>query len=264
VTPSSLRKLFDLQWWQRRCLRGPLGTITHVATQSPVAALTFDDGPDPAWTPRLLEILAAHGARATFFMLGRAAERYPDVVQSAARGGHAIGNHSWDHPSFALVRGPERRAQIRRCARAVGAHGIRLFRPPFGQQTLASRIDAFRLGYRVVTWNVVAWDWLDRGAAWMTGELLAHIRPGSIVLLHDSLADGGYSEGSHADREDMLTAVSNVLQVLENTLTFVTVPELMTHGRAQRAPWIVRPSPAFAERLARRRPVVPEPPRSNR
>src|SRR5215470_16653131 len=166
--------------YRRWLFRGVLGTITHVATDSPVVALTFDDGPDPTWTPRLLEILATRNARATFFMLGRAAAAHRDLVRDVARAGHAIGNHSWDHPSFPLISGAERRAQISRCADALAPHGGRLFRPPFGQQSFASRIDAFVLGYRVVTWNVVAWDWLDHDAEWMTQQLLDRIRAGSI------------------------------------------------------------------------------------
>ena len=242
-----------LQWWQHRCLRGALGTITHVVTESPLVALTFDDGPDPVWTPLLLDILAGRDARATFFMLGRSAERYPDLVSAVVRGGHAIGNHSWDHPSFPLLGTAERRAQITRCARALGAAGSRLFRPPFGQQNFASRIDAWRLGYQVVTWNVVGWDWLRRGAERMARELVEQIRPGSIVLLHDTLADGGYSDGAYAPRDEMLTAVSTVIGTLAGTMEFVTVPELLARGRPQRQPWLVTPSPSFAERVRQRR-----------
>lgn len=253
MSVRSVRKLFDPQWWQRRCLGGSLGTITSVATESPVVALTFDDGPDPVATPRLLDILAAHDARATFFMLGIAAERYPEIVRAVARGGHAIGNHSWDHPSFPLLRGAERRTQIRRCARTLRAQGMRLLRPPFGQQDFASRIDAFVLGYRVIAWNVVVHDWLDRGADRMTRDLLDQIRPGSIVLLHDGLVAGGLVETLHYGRDDMLIAVSNLLERLGTSMKFVTVPELLGHGRARRQPWLVQPSPAFAERLARQR-----------
>jgi len=249
----SARKLLDPQWWQHRCLRGALGTITHVVTESPLVALTFDDGPDPVWTPRLLEILAARDARATFFMLGRSAARHPDLVSAVVRGGHAIGNHSWDHPSFPLLRGAERRAQITRCARALGAAGSRLFRPPFGQQNFASRIDALLLGYQVITWNVVGMDWLRRGAERMARELDDQIRPGSIVLLHDTLADGGYSDGAYAPRDEMLTAVSTVTETLAKTMKFVTVPEILARGRPQRQPWLVTPSPDFAERVRQRR-----------
>lgn len=256
-----LRRLLDpkrqLHALPHRCLRGPLGTITHVATASPLVALTFDDGPHPLWTPRLLELLGAHGAHATFFMLGSSAARYPDVVDAVARAGHAIGNHSWDHPSFPLISSRDRRAQITRCAAVLGSRGARLLRPPFGQQSAAARIDAFLLGYRVVTWSVVAWDWLDRGAAQMTSDLLSQIQAGSIVLLHDAIAYGGISEGSHEDRADMLTAVSNVLTALATTMRFVTVPELLHRGVAQRRPWLVEPSAVFRERLAQRyRPVA--------
>src|SRR5206468_4992188 len=76
------------------------GAITHVATGEAIAALTFDDGPHPEFTPRLLDILDKHRARATFFMLGENARRHPDLVQRVAQVGHVIGNHSWDHSVF--------------------------------------------------------------------------------------------------------------------------------------------------------------------
>lgn len=237
---------------QRWCMGGRLGTITRVETESPVLALTFDDGPDPAATPRLLDILGAYDARATFFMLGEAAARHPEIVRDVARRGHAIGNHSWDHPSFPMIGRAQRLAQIRRCAGAIGTHGMPLFRPPFGQQSLASRIDAFRLGYQVVTWSVVALDWLDRSADQMTKEILGKVRPGSIVLFHDGLAAGGLAGDLHWNRDDMLAAVSNILAALRGTMSFVTVPELLAHGPARREPWLVHPSPQFAERLAQR------------
>jgi len=252
LVPTRLRRGYRRPW----PFTGPLGTITHVVTTSPVAALTFDDGPDPASTPRLLDILSAHGARATFFMLGTAAARYPEIVRDVARRGHAIGNHSWDHPSFALIRSAERREQLRRCAGALGASHAPLFRPPFGQQTIASRIDAARLKYDVVAWNVVGRDWLDLGVDGLTRDLLAQIRPGSIILLHDALAPGGLLEDIHTSRDDMLSAVANVLDALRTTMRFVTVPELLRSGRARREPWLVRPSAGFAERLAQRRAHV--------
>jgi peptidoglycan-N-acetylglucosamine deacetylase len=123
-----------------------LGTITHVVTQDHVVALTFDDGPHPEFTPRLLEILRGHQARATFFMLGEAARRYPDLVKQVATEGHAIGNHSWDHPSFPLITARQQQQQIIACAQALAPYGQRLFRPPYGHQSMPSRLTAFRLG----------------------------------------------------------------------------------------------------------------------
>jgi peptidoglycan/xylan/chitin deacetylase (PgdA/CDA1 family) len=106
-----------------------LETITHVPTQEPVAALTFDDGPRPECTPRLLDLLKRDRVHATSLMLGEAAKKYPDVVRQVA-GGHAIGNRSWDHWSFPLIRWRERPAQLRACASAIAPYGgQRLFRP---------------------------------------------------------------------------------------------------------------------------------------
>ena len=123
-----------------------VGTITHVKTEEAVVALTFDDGPHPEFTPRLLEILEKHHARATFFLVGESAKKYPELVKRIAKAGHSIGNHSWDHPSFPLITGRDRRWQLRACEEAIAPYGQKLFRPPFGNQTIASRLDAFLFG----------------------------------------------------------------------------------------------------------------------
>src|SRR5262249_4930611 len=86
-----------------------VGALTEVKTDEPIAALTFDDGPHPIYTPALLDILQKHVAQATFFMVGTAATAQPAIVRQVAQAGHAIGNHSWDHPSFLSIRSPERR-----------------------------------------------------------------------------------------------------------------------------------------------------------
>lgn len=139
-----------------------LGTITHVSTPERIAALTFDDGPHPEFTPRLLALLEKYQARGTFFMVGEMASHYPKLVRRIADAGHAIGNHSWDHPSFPAISSRERVRQIRACEEVIGSDGQKLFRPPFGNQTFRTRFDALRLGYRVVAWNVVGSDWKDR------------------------------------------------------------------------------------------------------
>src|SRR5215813_2722034 len=78
----------------------PVGSLIRVATREPAIALTFDDGPDPRETPRVLDVLERHGARGTFFLVGKSVERYPEIVARAAAAGHALANHSWDHLSF--------------------------------------------------------------------------------------------------------------------------------------------------------------------
>jgi peptidoglycan/xylan/chitin deacetylase (PgdA/CDA1 family) len=214
------------------------GTITHVSTSDKVAALTFDDGPDPVFTPVLLDILKKHNAHATFFMIGRAAERHPDLVKKVAEAGNAIGIHSWDHPSFPSITSRERRRQILACSRAVAPYGCRLFRPPYAHQTLMSRLDALLLRHEVIAYNVHALDWERRDAAWMAGELERKTFQGSIILLHDSLwsvlVDGAQ------DRFPMLSALDMFLTEVKGQLRFVTVPELLKLGRAQRRNWYVR------------------------
>ena len=215
--------------------RKVLGAITHVETKDNVAALTFDDGPDPKSTPNLLEILKKHGAKATFFMIGKNAERYPHIVRQVAQAHHAIGNHSWDHPSFPLISGRKRRAEIRACAKAISPYGQRLFRPTFGQQTLASSFDALFLSYKVITWNIEVEDWLDHDANWITAKLMNGIKPGSVVLLHDSLYHT--YEDRYADRKPVLDAVDTLLEQLSGHFRFVTIPELLKHGRPKRQYW---------------------------
>ncbi len=167
-----------------------------------MVALTFDDGPDPVSTPRLLNVLAAHRARATFFMIGVRAAQHPELVKRVATEGHAIGNHSWDHPSFPLISSRERRAQIRACARAMAPYGRLLFRPPYGDQDLASWLDARRMGYRVVAWKVAAGDWVDRDGPSIADDVTTDLRRGSVVLFHDGLFDA--SDDRFFARESML------------------------------------------------------------
>lgn len=213
-----------------------VGTITSVSTSNQVAALTFDDGPDPVFTPRLLDVLKKHRTKATFFMVGKAAERHPDIVREVGVAGHAIGNHSWDHPSFPLITGRERRAQIRACETAIAPYGQKLFRPPYGDQSLLSRLEASWLGYQVIMYSVTAVDWLDHDPDWMKSRVMSRIQNGSIILFHDSLFQ--YRDSRYADREPMLSALDMLLKELSGRFTFVTIPELMSQGRPQMTYWI--------------------------
>ena len=224
-----------------------LGTITHVSTVEPAVALTFDDGPTPDTTPRLLALLERYGARATFFMVGEAALRHPDLVRQVAERGHAIGNHSWDHPALTVLAGRHRRRQISACQLALGPHGHRLFRYPYGLQSLRARLDAFWLGFEVIQWNVSPGDWCEIDPHAIANRIVAGIRPGSIVVLHDGLYDRGQpglgvtlDRLPVVDRGAMLRAVEIVLQQVSHQYRFVTVPELLRLGRPER-PILCRP-----------------------
>jgi peptidoglycan/xylan/chitin deacetylase (PgdA/CDA1 family) len=208
------------------------GTIAGVVTRDPVAALTFDDGPHPVYTPRLLDILQQHQAHATFFMIGEAAQKHPQLMRRVVQEGHVIGNHSWDHPFFPSLSGRARRDQMRACAQALAPYGQRLFRPPYGAQSLASRLDAFWLRYRVITWNLEAKDWREHTPDRMADQLVQGIRPGSIVLLHDAIYRSQQPVPQY-NREPMLAAVALFLERLNGRFHFITIPELLRHGRPQ-------------------------------
>jgi len=212
-----------------------LGTITHVSTTDPIVALTFDDGPHPQFTPRLLEILAKHNAFATFFMIGKNAKQYPEIVQRVAMAGHAIGNHSWDHSLFPAITRSERFKQIRECQKAIDPYGSPIFRPPKGYQSIASRLDALLLGYKVIAWNVGGLDYLGHRAEWIVDHLINKLNPGSIIDLHDSLWDT-IVEGA-GDRSETLQAVDILLEKVGDKLHFITIPELLKYGSPKKCNW---------------------------
>lgn len=232
-----------------RLLARAFGTVTGVRTAGPAAALSFDDGPDPEATPRLLDLLGRAGARATFFLVGKRAARHPELVARIAAEGHAVGNHGWDHPALPTLKPAAVVDQLRRTAEAIAAAGVarpRLMRPPYGDQSLASHLAARRLGLTVTAWSVVGADWEDDDGATIAGRVLAGLHPGAIVLLHDSLASWGAER--FRDRGPTLAAVAAVLAARPDW-RFLTVPQLLALGRPRRRWWVQRTDPGDLARL---------------
>jgi peptidoglycan/xylan/chitin deacetylase (PgdA/CDA1 family) len=127
-------------------------------------ALTFDDGPNPAWTPRLLDILATHDVRATFFLVGRFAEAEPELVRRIAKAGHLIGNHSWSHPNLAFTACGHVRDELQRTSDTLAqitGQRVGYFRPPFGARRPCVLDAARAIGMIPVLWNAIASDWSD-------------------------------------------------------------------------------------------------------
>jgi peptidoglycan-N-acetylglucosamine deacetylase len=222
--------------WRRACrgvgarVRGRLaGTLVSVAVRSPLVALTFDDGPDPATTPLVLDLLNRHRARATFFMVGSAARRHPDLVARVAGEGHAVGHHTLDHVSLVGLDRTAVRAQVAGGFAAVGPHAGRWFRPPFGHLDRLVWREARREGHEVVAWSGHALDWVPQDAASLATRLRAAVQPGAIVLLHDAPQPG---DPAGAPRRALLEALD--LELTGSPWTFVTVPELMAAGRPRR------------------------------
>ncbi|HEY0977393.1 MAG TPA: polysaccharide deacetylase family protein [Flavobacteriales bacterium] len=145
--------------------------------------LTFDDGPDPVATPWVLDTLARHHAKATFFLIGRNAEAHPQLVQRIRHEGHTIGNHTWDHAD--AWRTP-RADYLGSVERGHALTGSTLFRPPYGHLT-PGLVRTLHRRHRIVQWDVIAGDFkADLDALRMAERVVSRTRPGSIVVFHDT------------------------------------------------------------------------------
>jgi peptidoglycan/xylan/chitin deacetylase (PgdA/CDA1 family) len=182
------RKLQVLRWLPNRWV------LTRGARQRRVLHLTFDDGPHPEHTPALLELLATHDARATFFLIGREAERHPELVARILDRGHTLGNHSWSHPQFERLDLAAQRDEIERTDRLLqGYDGLphHDFRPPRGVMPRPMVLDCIRRGRRIAYWSYDSLDYSQRSAEELIASARRHPpRAGEILLMHD---DGGRS-----------------------------------------------------------------------
>ncbi len=180
-------------------------------TDTSAVALTFDDGPS-ADTERVLDVLAANNLSATFFMLGRQVELFPQIARRVLDEGHEVGNHSYSHPIY-LFRGPgETRHQLERAqetiANVTGAQA-RFARPPCGVRTPAYFAAARRLGLRTVQWSVAGFDWKKLTGSEIAERVLREVAPGSVILLHD-----GDSAGKR-DRSATVAALPTIIEGLQ-------------------------------------------------
>src|SRR5215213_9670633 len=172
-----------------------------------VVYLTFDDGPTPTWTPRVLDLLARYRARATFFVVGRSAATWPGLVRRAYTAGHGVGNHTWSHRRLTGLRGRSLTAEVGATSAVIGrASGARprCLRPPYGTVDAASVYQARALGLRLTMWDVDPYDWRRPGAGVIAGRVLSRVGSGDVVLLHDG---GG-------DRSQTVAALQQVLASL--------------------------------------------------
>ncbi|WP_454051186.1 polysaccharide deacetylase family protein [Cellulomonas sp. Marseille-Q8402] len=170
----------------------PFSCTVCVETADPVVALTYDDGPDPAHTPGLLDLLAARGVRATFFVLADAADAHPGLVRRIVAEGHELALHGADHTRLSTL--PDREvvavvADARRRVEAVAGVPVHLFRPAYGAHTPGALRGWRALGLDVVIWSGWAADWVDDTAEAVTARARRSVHPGGILLLHDTRAD---------------------------------------------------------------------------
>src|SRR5881394_3572478 len=164
-------------------------TYNSVHVDGPYIAMTFDDGPSAALTPKLLDLLSTHHIKATFFVIGENVAEHPEIVARAAREGHEIASHSWSHPNFAKMSQESVRSQLQRTDDAIKSaigKSPTLLRPPYGSITEREKRwihDEF--GYDIILWDVDPLDWKRPGPAVVRSRILKETQPGSIVLSHD-------------------------------------------------------------------------------
>src|SRR5438094_3355318 len=223
-------------------------TFNSVHVDGPYIAMTFDDGPSATLTPKLLDILAAHHIKATFFVIGENVAEHPEIVARAAREGHEIGNHSWSHPNLAKISQESVRSQLQRTDDAIkSATGSRptLLRPPYGSITdREKRWIHDEFGYRIILWDVDPYDWKRPGPAVVRNRILKETQPGSIVLSHDI----------HPGTIEAMPSTLDALQA--KGFKFVTVSELIRRvvpqppspspGTHERLPAAITPSPSVS------------------
>jgi peptidoglycan/xylan/chitin deacetylase (PgdA/CDA1 family) len=194
-----------------------------------VVALTFDDGPSE-WTLQILELLAEHDGRATFFALGCLAEERAETLKRTLDSGSEVGNHTFTHPHLTLLAEHQIRDELQRAGEAIEAATqtqLRLWRPPFFHVDERVRAAVAGFGLREVGCSMMPWDWewdADRTVAFV----LERLRRGSIVCMHDGRPPDEAPELSRPTREETVKAVAVILEAMhERGLRSVTISELL-------------------------------------
>lgn len=223
-----------------------MGGVTQVVLgdKEKRIALTFDDGPNPTFTPQILHVLEQHRAKATFFMIGEHVHRHSDIARDVQAAGHAIGNHTYTHRRLVGCNLAQLRIELNECQHALKAllgdayeRAGKLMRPPYGAYDMTTALLTQSLRYRMLLWSVSGEDWRADAAALIAQRVLAQVKPGSIVLLHDGWNTSRPNQGESdliADRTQTVQALALLLPaLLAQGYQCVTLPELLTHKGAR-------------------------------
>jgi peptidoglycan/xylan/chitin deacetylase (PgdA/CDA1 family) len=233
----------------------PRISFNSVHVDGPYIAMTFDDGPSGKLTPKLLDLLAAHHIKATFFVIGQNVEENPQILARAAREGHEIGNHSWSHPNLGKMSDEGVRRELRRTddliKETIGTRPT-LMRPPYGSlSTRQKRWIHDEFGYQIIIWDVDPLDWKRPGPTVVCNRILKETRAGSIVLSHDI----------HPGTIEAMPATLSQLEA--KGFKFVTVSELIGMATPEPPKPTATPRPQSSPRSptsgARSTSTVPEP-----
>jgi peptidoglycan-N-acetylglucosamine deacetylase len=199
--------------------------VSSVSSDEKIIALTFDDGPDARFTPRILDILHTQGAKATFFVEGRAVLSAPALLKREIAEGHQIGNHTFSHPYLERLSSAGVQRELAGCEDALMAAAnlkVELFRPPRGHLSPAILTAAAHHNLHIILWSASLEHEAQPRPEEMAAEVMKHVRPGGIILMHD---------GGAATRESTVRALPMLLSSLKaEGYRFVTVPELLKNN----------------------------------
>jgi Predicted xylanase/chitin deacetylase len=222
---SSLRQLYSA------AQRHYPDILFHGDPTRPEIALTFDDGPHPHDTPRLLDVLAGYNIRATFFLVGKGVRQHPDIVSQIHEHGHQLALHGYRHMPFPLENPSTLRSHLNEARTriseicGIAAESIRDVRPPYGAFTRRTVSLLNEWGYRLVMWNCIPPHWMQP-LRWSIRQMMDAVGPGGVVVLHD-----GHGHGSRVT--EIVEAVVPHIQLLG--LEFVTVEEMQNQREKQTA-----------------------------
>lgn len=201
-------------------------TFSEVKTSQKIVALTFDDGPYPPYTGQILDILREYEVPATFFVIGKNAEKHPDLIRRIAAEGHQLGNHTYNHIDLLKADRREIADEVDRCAkviRDITGSAPQVVRPPHGfRDAVVLEVMAER-GLKVVEWSAMSRDWTNPGAATIVERTVSKVKSGAVILLHD-----GDGLAAAAPRAQTVEATRRIIeQLTAQGYKFVTVAEIL-------------------------------------
>ena len=212
--------------------RPPFGkNIVRLNTDKRIVALTYDDGPNPPYTEQLLDVLAKHNVKATFFMIGNRIEKHPETVNRVIAEGHEIGNHSYSHPLVGFLPPFYVQRQIERTDDLLQQHGIEkgsVFRAPMLTRFLPVAYVLEKADRTHISGNVWSWDWTtqdpDKITETVLKKTLSSTGAGSIIVLHD-----GKAENKNANRSGTIEATERIITALkQDGYQFVRLSDVIT------------------------------------
>lgn len=203
----------------------------------PIVSLTFDDGPSPDYTPLILDILKDKGVRATFFLVGKHAEKYPDIVKRIVEEGHEVGNHTYSHKDLAPATPRRVMNEIKRgmeaISRVTGKEQPVLFRPPRGIYSGLVRKIVVEMDCKMILWSLSALDWAGTPSSVIAARIRKFVHPGAIILFHDN---GALIRSEGHSRMNTVKAIPAVIEYLRaEGYEFLTVGKMLALERKENA-----------------------------